>query len=148
MSKPDAPSGGPPIGLLLAQTAKVVSRAFEETLVAAGGSTSTWLILLALKTQPIDNQRALAAAVGIQGATLTHHLDNLERQRLVRRDTDPTNRRNQRVALTAAGEKLFLQLRGAALAFDQRLHQGLTPRDESALRSGLAQLVANAAAPR
>src|SRR5437763_10017560 len=95
------PPGGPPIGLLLAQTAKIVSRAFDDALAAAGGSTSTWLILLALKTQQIDNQRALADAIGIQGATLTHHLDNLEKQGLVRRVSDAANRRVQRVEMTA-----------------------------------------------
>jgi MarR family transcriptional regulator for hemolysin len=114
-------------------------------LVAAGGSTSTWLVLLALKTQPIDNQRALADAVGIQGATLTHHLDNLERQGLVRRVADPENRRIQRVELTPAGERRFLALRDAAIAFDRRLRRHLGERDEAVVRRVLEQLSANAA---
>jgi MarR family transcriptional regulator for hemolysin len=134
-----------PLGLLLAQTAKAVSRTFEAALVAAGGSTSTWLVLLALKTQPIDNQRALADAVGIQGATLTHHLDNLERQGLVRRVADPENRRIQRVELTPAGERRFLALRDAAIAFDRRLRRHLGERDEAVVRRVLEQLSANAA---
>jgi MarR family transcriptional regulator for hemolysin len=139
------PPGGPPLGLLLAQTAKAVSRAFDDALSAAGGSTPTWLILLALKTQRIDNQRALAGAVGIQGATLTHHLDNLERQGLVRRVADPDNRRIQRVELTADGERMFLALRDAAMAFDRRLRRGLGEREEVAVRQALGQLAANVA---
>jgi MarR family transcriptional regulator for hemolysin len=133
-----------PIGLLLAQTAKVVSRAFEDALAEAGGSTSTWLILLALKTQQIDNQRALAQAVGIQGATLTHHLDNLEKQGLVRRVGDPTNRRIQRVELTAAGGKMFLALRDAAMAFDRQLRGDLSEREEATARRLLQRLAGNA----
>lgn len=141
---PAGPPSGPPIGLLLAQTAKVVSRAFDDALVAAGGSTPVWLILLALKTKPIDNQRALAEAVGIQGATLTHHLDNLERDGLVRRTRDPDNRRIQRVELTDTGERMFLRLRQAAINFDQRLRRDLSDRDETATRKLLAKLRANA----
>jgi MarR family transcriptional regulator for hemolysin len=133
-----------PIGLLLAQTAKVVSRAFEDALAEAGGSTSTWLILLALKTQQIDNQRALAQAVGIQGATVTHHLDNLEKQGLVRRVGDPTNRRIQRVELTAAGGKMFLALRDAAMAFDRQLRGDLSEREEATARRLLQRLAGNA----
>ena len=135
---------GPPIGLLLAQTAKAVGRAFDDALAAAGGSTPVWLILLALKTRSIANQRTLAEAVGIQGATLTHHLDNLERDRLVRRVRDPDNRRIQRVELTEAGERLFRQLREAAVTFDKRLRRDLSNRDQTAARKLLAKIAANA----
>ena len=137
------PPGGPPLGLLLAQTAKAVSRAFDDALAEAGGSTSTWLILLTLKSQQVDNQRALADAVGIQGATLTHHLDNLVKQGLVRRVGDPANRRIQRVELTASGERMFLKLRDAAITFDRRLRRDLSERDISSLRRLLPQLSAN-----
>jgi MarR family transcriptional regulator for hemolysin len=135
-----SPLDRPPLGLLLAKTAKVVSRAFDEALSAAGGSTPTWLILLALKTRPIDNQRELAEAVGIQGATLTHHLDNLERQGLVRRVSAPDNRRIQRVELTRDGDELFLALREAAMTFDGRLREHLSERDEAVVRRALGQL--------
>ena len=47
-----------------------MSRAFDEALVAAGGSLPVWLVLLNLKIRPRANQRELAAAVGIREATL------------------------------------------------------------------------------
>src|SRR5256885_15162726 len=89
--------GGPPlrtpIGLQLANTAKVVSRAFDDALAAAGGSRPEWLTLLAIKTRARVSQRELASAVGIQGATLTHHLHAMEAAGLVTRARDPENRR-------------------------------------------------------
>src|SRR3954468_23344125 len=99
-----------PIGLQLAQTAKVVSRAFDDALAAAGGSRATWLVLLAVKTRDVTSQRELADAVGIQGATLTHHLAAMEATGLVERRRDPDNRRVQFVGLTAAGDAQFLRL--------------------------------------
>jgi MarR family transcriptional regulator, transcriptional regulator for hemolysin len=65
---------GTPIGLHLAQVAKVVNRAFDDALARAGGSLPVWLVLIALKSRQGANQRQLADAVGIQGPTLTHHL--------------------------------------------------------------------------
>jgi len=143
MPRPDGPPHGPPLGLLLAQTAKAVSRAFDDALSAAGGSMPTWLILLTLKTRTVHNQRELAEAVGIGGATLTHHLDNLERNGLVRRARGTDNRRIQRVELTGAGETAFLRLREAAVDFDDRLRHGLSGADVEAGRRLLGALRAN-----
>ncbi len=134
----------PPIGLHLARGAKAVSRAFDDTLAAAGGSLPTWLVLLSLKTHQLGNQRELADAVGIRGATLTRHLDSMEAAGLVARRSDPTNRRIQHVEITEAGETAFGQMRDAAVAFDQRLQAGLTANDLSALARMLDQLQRNA----
>ncbi len=118
-----------PLGLQLAQAAKVVSRAFDDALAAAGGSLPVWLVLIALKSGRAHSQRELAAAVGIQGATLTHHLDAMESSGLVTRRRDPANRRMHLVEFTDEGEALFLRLRDAAMAFDKRLRSGLSEDD-------------------
>jgi MarR family transcriptional regulator for hemolysin len=133
-----------PIGLQLAQTAKVVSRAFDDALAAAGGSRPEWLILLAIKTRAGVSQRELASVVGIQGATLTHHLHAMEASGLVTRARDPGNRRVQYVDLTRAGEDAFLRLREAAVKFDKQVRRGLTTSDLDRLSELLAQLVTNA----
>jgi MarR family transcriptional regulator for hemolysin len=143
MPRLDGPAHEPPLGLLLAHTAKAVSRAFDDALSAAGGSMSTWLILLTLKTRTVQNQRELAEAVGIGEATLTHHLDSLERNGLVRRTRDKDNRRVQRVELTDAGESSFLRLRKAAIDFDKRLRRGLNASHVDAARQLLSTLRAN-----
>ena len=135
-----------PIGLLVSRTAKALSRAFDDALAAAGGSTSTWLVLLALKTASHRTQAELAAAVGVRQPTLTHHLDGLERSGLVTRARDPENRRVQQVALTPAEEGLFRQLRVAAAVFDRQLRAGLSDSDVAGLRRVLAQLTANTGA--
>jgi MarR family transcriptional regulator for hemolysin len=136
-----------PIGLALAATAKRLSRAFDDTLAEAGGSRPVWLILLALKVQPPQTQRELAAAVGIEGATLTHHLDAMQRAGLVTRERMPENRRVQRVQLTEDGERTFLRLRDAAMRFDTRVRAGLSDADVDRLRELLATLETNSAAP-
>lgn len=142
MTKP----AGRPIGLTLALTAKLVSRAFDDTLAAAGGSRPIWLILISLKTEPTNNQRQLAEAVGIQGATLTHHLNAMEADGLITRRRDPANRRVHQVELTEEGEALFHRLAGAARAHDERLRTGLAEEDLAALEGLLDRLRQNVAA--
>lgn len=133
-----------PVGLLVSRTAKTLSRAFDDALAAAGGSTPTWLVLLAVKTGSHRTQGDLAEAVGVRQPTLTHHLDALEREGLVHREREPGNRRVQQVALTEAGEQLFLRLRRAAGSFDGRLRAGLDETQVTELRRLLAHLVENA----
>ncbi|MEJ7689573.1 MAG: MarR family transcriptional regulator [Nocardioidaceae bacterium] len=137
---------GMPIGLRLATTSKAVGRAFDDALIAVGGTLPTWLVLIALKTRPTANQRQLADSVGIQGATLTHHLNGMERAGLLTRRRDPDNRRMHVVSLTAEGEAAFHRMRAAAVAFDQRLRRGLDAADVAQLDSLLQRLHANVSA--
>ena len=135
-----------PIGLRLTQASRTVGRAFDEALAEAGGSLPVWLILLNLKVRRPANQRELAEAVGITGATLTHHLNAMDAQGLVARTRDNANRRVQVVTLTEAGEAAFLRLRAAAIAFDARLRAGFAEADLASLDAQLHRLAANAGA--
>lgn len=139
MPRPSAP----PIGLALSRTAKQVSRAFDDALAAAGGSLPTWLIMISLKTRELGTQRELAEAVGIQGATLTHHLAGMERDGLVARRRDPANRRVQRVELTERGTELFHRLAGAAATHDRRLRTGFTDEEIATLERLLGRMRQN-----
>jgi len=134
---------GPPLGRELARTAKAVGRAFNGALVEAGGSLPIWLVLSSLKGEQWRTQHELARAVGIEGPTLTRHLDGLERAGLVVRRRDPSDRRAVQVELTAAGHALHAQLLEAVIAFNRRLHAGLTKQEIDALRHALARLEEN-----
>src|SRR5580658_426368 len=129
-----------PIGLRLAQASRTVERAFDAALAEAEGSLPVWLILLNLKISRPANQRELAEAVGITGATLTHHLNAMDAQGLVHRTRDNANRRVQVVTLTEAGEAAFLRLRAAAIAFDAGLRAGFTDADLAGLDAHLQRL--------
>lgn len=136
----------PPIGAVLAQTARKVHRAFDAALGTAGGSLPMWLILLSLTTGEGGNQREIADAVGIRSATLTHHLNTMETAGLVTRRRDPADRREHVVELTAAGAARFAELRTAAMAFDARLRAGFDPGELAGLADLLNRLATNAGA--
>ena len=129
-----------PLGLHLTRVSRIVSRAFDEALAEAGGSLPVWVVLISLKSGQTSSQRELAGAVGIQGATLSHHLNAMESAGLVTRRRDPRNRRLHVVELTPDGDALFARLREAAAAFDRRLRAGLTEHDADRLEALLDRL--------
>src|SRR5579871_628889 len=134
-----------PIGLRLSSTGRRLQRAFDAALGDVGGSLPVWLVLLNVKIRGVVKQRDLAAAVGVTEATLTHHLTALERNGIVRRRREESNRRVQLVQLTEAGEERFLALRAAAVAFDARLRQGIEPDELITLEGLLDRIAANVA---
>lgn len=133
----------PPIGLLLTQSARTIERAFDEAMAVRGGSTSIWLILLTLRAGGTRSQREIARSIGLQAATLTHHLNAMETDGLVSRHRDPRNRRNHLVELTPAGEELFGRLRELAASFDATLRAGIQPEDLEAFGRVLGQMYEN-----
>ena len=142
MTLPGPPSA-PPIGFVLSQVSKAVARAFDDAMTQAGGSLSTWLVLRSLMPGGHQPQSELAQAVGVQGPTLTHHLNGLEAQGLITRTRDKADRRAHQVALTPEGRARFLQLRQTAERFDARLRGDLTGQEVDLLRDLLLRLRAN-----
>lgn len=136
---------GVPIGLRLNQAARTIGRAFDEALAEAGGTLPVWLILLNLKVRRPGTQKDLAEAIGIQQATLTHHLNAMEADGLITRTRDAANRRIQLVALTDKGGEAFFRLAAAARSFDARLSAGLSEADLDTLATLLTRLSSNVA---
>jgi MarR family transcriptional regulator for hemolysin len=134
-----------PIGLEVTRTAKALHRAFDSELAAGGGSLAAWLVLVSLIGRTHGRQRDLAEAVGIEGATLTHHLNRMEAAGLVTRRRDPDNRRAQHVELTPDGQAVFHRLRRRVAVFDEQLRAGFTDDELAQLRGFLDRLRANAA---
>jgi MarR family transcriptional regulator for hemolysin len=134
-----------PIGLQVTRAAKVLSRAFDDALAKGGGSLPTWLVLVSVMAQAHGRQRDLAEAVGIEGPTLTHHLNRMEAGGLVTRRRDPANRRVHQVSLTPDGEAAFRTLLPHVSAFDEQLRVGFSDDELAQLRGFLDRLAANAA---
>jgi MarR family transcriptional regulator for hemolysin len=133
----------PPIGMALNRTARIVGRAFDEALTAAGGSLPMWLVLLNVETDQASTQRSLAATLGLREPTLSHHLAAMQADGLITRHRDDANRRVQVVALTDEGRARLRTLRTAAIAFDQQLRSGIDDDDLVLVDQVLARLSAN-----
>jgi MarR family transcriptional regulator for hemolysin len=130
----------PPIGPKLTRTARVAAQSFDRALAEAGGSAAVWQVLLAIRSGQWGQQSEMAAAMGVTSATLTHHLNALERNGLVRRWREASNRRVQRAELTDAGAALFDRLREVAARHDSRLRAGFTAEELATLSALLDRM--------
>jgi MarR family transcriptional regulator for hemolysin len=106
-----------------------------------------WQVLLLVRSGQYGAQTEMAEAMGITGATLTHHLAGLEKAGLVRRWRDDENRRLQRVELTEAGLEKFAQLRKAAYAHNAKLAGVLDEREQAQFADYLDRIAAAVSDP-
>ena len=89
-------------------------------------------------------QRALAESLGIEGPTLTRHLERLEELDLVRRNRSGADRRYALVELTTAGRALCHELDTVARAANEQLLVGFSGEEITQLTGMLKKLTRNA----
>jgi MarR family transcriptional regulator for hemolysin len=116
----------------------------ERRLGHAGASFGNWTVLATLESRGPMIQRALAAALGIEGPTLTRHLDRLEELGLIRRNRTGADRRYAVAELTAAGQTLCHELEAIARSANEQLLAGFTEEELAQLKDMLQRLTANA----
>lgn len=107
-----------------------------------------WQVLMTLARGRGGTQRDIAAAIGIEGATLTHHLNRMEDAGLITRMRVPSDRRMHQVELTEDGEEMFRVLLDRVIVFDGHLRAGLSESEEASLRALLRRLRENSAGRR
>jgi MarR family transcriptional regulator, transcriptional regulator for hemolysin len=112
----------------------------------AGGSLGTWIVLNAIADEGFVSHSVLATRAHVDGATITYHVDRAEKQGLVQREADPSDRRVKRLRLTADGERVYKALWAAANAFQGRVMTGISDAEQARLQRTLAKVRANLAA--
>jgi MarR family transcriptional regulator, transcriptional regulator for hemolysin len=137
------PSHEEPLPRVVVLTGKAIREYFEDVLTQAGSSLATWVVLSGIDRGSWDNQRNLAKELRIEGATLTRHLDRMERDGLIVRTRDPDDRRQIRAELTPAGRALHRRLKATARKVGGRASDGLTEEDQATLRRILGRMRSN-----
>lgn len=86
------------------------------------------------------SQQHLAAALRLQKSTVSRLVDQLEADGVVRRETNPADRRSVLVSLTALGSKRAGRLDDARRDLFCRLLADLTPNERTMVVAGLSRL--------
>jgi MarR family transcriptional regulator for hemolysin len=130
-----------PLGQRLSYVAKLMRERMDEELGRLGATVPMWLALLHIDRIPGLSQRDLAHAMGIEGNTLTHHLDRFEAEGLVERHRSVKDRRVMELRLTPAGRRKVRQLNAAMESLDEQFRNLVPMRDLAALDRALAALI-------
>jgi MarR family transcriptional regulator for hemolysin len=117
------------LGRLLAMSSKVAKENFNERLAEVGSSFTTFQILKHAALSPGVSQRQLARHIGIEGPTLTHHLDRLAADGLIRRVRPIDDRRIWCVELTVEGKEHLRRVEAHADTLDAELRSMFTDQE-------------------
>jgi DNA-binding MarR family transcriptional regulator len=115
--------------------------AIEQPILAAH-AVSTWgyIVLTALRAEPMRTQAALARAIGADKTRLIAVLDDLQERGLIEREPDPADRRVRLLALTDAGTATHARIREEIRAEEKRLLDRLPAADRAVFLRSLRAL--------
>jgi DNA-binding MarR family transcriptional regulator len=128
------------LGALFARITRRLIDAERPLLEAQGLSMWAYIALSHLARQPAATQLALAQAIRYDKTRLIGMLDELERDGLVTRTADPTDRRARVVALTEDGEARHAAARRAIRAMEDEFLTDLKRSERTRLRQTLVRL--------
>jgi DNA-binding MarR family transcriptional regulator len=100
-----------------------------------------WGAMAAILEEPGTGQKHIAKRVGIDPVTLGQMIDALERKDLVKRQTDPGDRRGRQLFLTPRAMELFHRMRPSLLEAQERVLAPLTKAERKSLLDMLARVV-------
>jgi DNA-binding MarR family transcriptional regulator len=110
------------LGMLIGRTRRIVWTNAARQLEASGETVLAWQLLSHLVREGKSTQTALAGAVAQHPAGVSRLLDELEKQRYVVRQRDPSDRRRMYVEASARGKRRFQEgLPEIVAAVDQAL---------------------------
>ena len=129
-----------PLGRLLSMTGRWVQERCNDALGPIGASMPTFLVLKMARDWPGISQRQLASIIGVEGPTLSHHLDRLEADGLVVRRRAASDRRVVSVELTELGRQHFAQAVQIMATLDADLRAQFSDRELATLRRLLSRV--------
>ena len=131
--------------LEIADTARVLRRAFDQRAATLGVTRAQWRVLATLSRNPRIKQVELAERLEIEPISLCRHIDRLEEAGLVERQRDPTDRRAWRLELTAKAVPTVDKLRLLAADFAREALDGIDAAEAAKLSGALARIRDNVA---
>jgi DNA-binding MarR family transcriptional regulator len=124
-------------------------RTYADQLAQAHGLTRAQLIILArLDRQPDLSQNELAAVAEVAPMTIARLIDRLEGLGLVKRCTDPQDRRIWRLRLTPAAAPLLREIGHFRTKLHSVMTKGVEPAVLKAMAAGLRRMKENVSSRR
>lgn len=119
---------------------RLIARAYEDRF---GLSIPQWRLMSILIESPLTQHQAVARTA-MDKVRVSRAAQDLVERRLVARVTNRADRRSHTLELTAAGRRLFAEIRPLALAYEAALLAGLAPGEVATLKRLLSRLEAAA----
>lgn len=130
-------------GHLISLAARGFTRLSEARLKPLGFGVGQLPVLVALRNGEASTQRDLARFAKTEQPPMAQMLARMERDGLISRTTDPTDRRSSRIVLTEAAEARMPDAVATLLRGNQEALNGFTDGETQQLVALLTRLIAN-----
>ncbi|MER7789951.1 MarR family winged helix-turn-helix transcriptional regulator [Streptomyces sp. NPDC097640] len=104
-------------------------------------------MLIRLRREGETSHSELRQALGVDGASVTRLVKELEAEGLAGRRLDPADNRYTLAALTPAGERMAADLERSHQAYQERLLGGVTAQEREIVLGALRRIRANVSEP-
>lgn len=126
---------------LLNQAAEASSLAFQQVYRNRYGMLRTeWRVLFHLGIYGKMTAREIGQRSNMHKTKISRAVAKLEERRFLTRERDASDRRQEGLELTVAGQAAYRELREVAIAYDGELAETFTKDEERILRSALHKL--------
>lgn len=131
------------IGYLIRDNHRSFSRLLASRIAAEEVTVGMWYFLRALWEEDGMTQRELSRRIGAVEPAAVTALDLMERRGLVRRDSDPRDRRRRLVYLTTKAKRLRSRLLPYAIEVNEVALRGIPEEDIQQLQRILLRIKVN-----
>lgn len=130
-------------GHLVFKASRLFVRLNERRLSRLGLSAGQIPVALGLRRFGSLTQKDLAAMAEVEQPTMAAMLSRMERDGLIERATDPSDRRSRRVALTEAGERACAEVGQILEAVNEKAYAGFSQEERGLFATMLRRMIAN-----
>jgi MarR family transcriptional regulator for hemolysin len=129
------------IGFIVNRTARAFVKALDLELHDKVGITvGQWKVIVMLHKHNGMTQKEIADRLGLEGPTLIPIIDRMEKEELVIRRVDPSDRRNNRIYRTEKADALWEKMMHCALKVRQVSVNGISEEDLGTMRAVLDKI--------
>src|ERR671933_1845576 len=129
------------IGFIVNRTAKVFVKALDSELREKVGVTfGQWKVIVMLVNQNGLTQKDIAEKLGLEGSTLIPIIDKMEKENLVIRKVDSSDRRNNRIYRTEKADALWDKMIECASKVRQAAIKDIPEGDINVMRTVLNKI--------
>jgi MarR family transcriptional regulator, lower aerobic nicotinate degradation pathway regulator len=130
-------------GFLLARVGIAMKLAAMEEFERAGFNPYSYGVLAVLAEGATETQASIADTLDLDRSQLVGILDQLERESLIERRRDQTDRRRHMVSITPAGKKQLVKMRAMIKSMEDSLLGALDVDERASLQDFLQRIAAS-----
>jgi DNA-binding MarR family transcriptional regulator len=131
------------LGLLIGEVVRLLRADFATRAAGTSLTPALWRLLFHVSRNEGGRQTDFAERMELTPVTIGRMIDRLEKQQLLRRVADATDRRASRVYLGRRAQPMLDRLQAIAAETNERAMTGLPPAEREALLGALRRVRTN-----